>query len=131
MDRTMQRWQIPEGADVIGADGDKVGTVVATDASYVIVEKGFFFPTDYYVPLRAIANFDGDKVHLTVTKNEALNQEWGQPPATGIGDDRVVTGTVGTDAFAGRAARPTADEGDPLVGITPTGIAEEHPGQGD
>ena len=41
------------GADVFGADGEKVGTVAAVYPGYIVVEKGFFFPTDYYIPMSA------------------------------------------------------------------------------
>ena len=78
MTSTDQQWQIPEGTEVIGADGDKVGKVVAADSSSIVVEKGFFFPTDYAIPTSAISTFDGDTVYLTVTKDEVLNQGWDQ-----------------------------------------------------
>jgi uncharacterized protein (TIGR02271 family) len=119
MDRAVQQWQIPEGTDVVGADGDKVGKVVAAEASYIVVEKGFFFPTDYYIPTSAVANFDGDKVYLTVTKDEALNQDWGQMPVDAAAYDTAATG------YAEATAGASALEGDRLAGVTPTGIADE------
>jgi uncharacterized protein (TIGR02271 family) len=109
MDTTIRQWQIPEGTDVVGADGDKVGKVVAAQDSYIVVEKGFFFPTDYYIPTSAIANFDGDKVYLTVTKDEALNHDWDQMPVESSADATAI----------GRY------EGDRLAGITPTGVGGE------
>jgi len=80
-----QEWTIPEGTDVIGVDDHKVGEVVAVHADYLVVEKGFFFPTDYYIPSRAVATYDGDKVFLNVTKDEALHQGWDSFP----GEDSV------------------------------------------
>ncbi|MGI8643230.1 MAG: YsnF/AvaK domain-containing protein, partial [Thermomicrobiales bacterium] len=53
-----QAWTFAEGATVLGADGEKVGQVIAVYADYVVVEKGFFFPTDYYVPTRSVATYD-------------------------------------------------------------------------
>jgi len=79
MENMTQQWQIPEGTDVVGADGEKVGKVVAADASSIVVEKGFFFPTDSTIPTSAINSFDGDKVYLNVTKDQALTQGWNQP----------------------------------------------------
>jgi uncharacterized protein (TIGR02271 family) len=114
MDRTVQQWQIPEGTDVYGADGDKVGKVVAAEANYIVVEKGFFFPTDYYIPTSAINNFDGDKVYLSVTKDEALNQGW---------DQNLSTYDTATETYA--AGTVTATEGDRLAGVTPTGLADQ------
>jgi len=87
MDPTVEQWNIPQGAEVIAADGDKVGKVIETHADYLVVEKGFFFPTDYYVPTRVVSNYDGEKVYLSVTKDEALHQGWDVVP-----DETVSTG---------------------------------------
>jgi uncharacterized protein (TIGR02271 family) len=119
VDRTTQQWQIPEGTDVVGSDGDKVGKVVAAESSYIVVEKGFFFPTDYYIPVSAINNFDGDKVYLTVTKDEALNQGWDQQLTTEPLDSTYDT------AYAGSVGSSSALEGDRLSGVTPTGLADD------
>jgi hypothetical protein len=66
------------GATVFGADGEKVGTVATFDGAYVVVEKGFFFPKDYPIPVSAISETTGDAVYLSVTKDAALNQGWDQ-----------------------------------------------------
>ena len=113
MDRTVQQWQIPEGVDVVGADGDKVGKVVVAQSNYFVVEKGFFFRTDYYIPTSAINTFDGDKVYLSVTKDEALNQGWDQDLST-----YDTTGTYATTTGV-------AAGGDRLAGVTPTGLADQ------
>jgi len=118
VDTTVQQWQIPEGTDVVGSDGDKVGKVVAAESSYIVVEKGFFFPTDYYIPTNAIGNFDGDKVYLTVTKDEALNQGWDQE-LTGSRDT-----VLETQYAQGAGAVDNTLEGDRLAGMTPTGLAD-------
>jgi hypothetical protein len=121
MDRTVQQWQIPEGTDVVGADGDKVGKVVAAQESYIVVEKGFFFPTDYYVPTNAIANYDGDKVYLSVTKDDALNQNWDQPVIDSSAHDTA----TGPSGVTSTAASPAPMQGDRLAGVTPTGIGDD------
>src|SRR5215208_208206 len=100
------------GAEVFGADGDKVGTVAAVYPGYLVVEKGFFFPTDYYIPLSAIATYDANRVYLTVSKDAALGRGWDVRPVdletatlgnttattdTLIDTDRVAAARVGTD----------------------------------
>jgi uncharacterized protein (TIGR02271 family) len=99
------------GAEVFGADGDKVGTVAAVYPGYVVVEKGFFFPTDYYIPRNAIASSDADQLFLNVSKDAALNSGWDIQPvnleattadiATGAGayaaEDRVTGTRIATD----------------------------------
>jgi uncharacterized protein (TIGR02271 family) len=76
-----------QGADVYGADGGKVGTVASMDGSYIVVEKGFFFPKDYYIPVGAVTDSTDDAVYLAVTKDQALDQGW----------DTMPTETQGTD----------------------------------
>ena len=71
---------ITTGADVFGADGEKVGTVAAVYPGYIVVEKGFFFPTDYYIPMSAVASADNDQVYLNLAKDAALNSGWDAQP---------------------------------------------------
>jgi uncharacterized protein (TIGR02271 family) len=84
MDNTMSQWQTQfrEGDDVIAADGEKLGSIQNIGANYILVEKGFFFITDYYVPFSAVSTYDADggKVYLSVTKDEALNSGWDVAP---------------------------------------------------
>jgi uncharacterized protein (TIGR02271 family) len=72
---------ITGGMDVVGSDGEKVGDVADMQGDFVVVSKGWFFPTDYYIPTSAITSVD-DKVHLNVTRDEALNQGWDVVPDT-------------------------------------------------
>jgi uncharacterized protein (TIGR02271 family) len=75
--------QITVGDDVYGSDGDKVGSVAEVQSGYIVVEKGFFFPTDYYIPTSAIASASGGQVYLSTTKDAALNSGWDTVPDTG------------------------------------------------
>ena len=88
--------QIRVGDEVYGSDGDKVGTVAEVQSDYIVVEKGFFFPTDYYIPTIAIASAGNGQVSLDVTKDAALHSGWDTVPdvvPTGMTD----SGTVFTD----------------------------------
>src|SRR5918999_180036 len=71
---------ITTGADVYGTDGEKVGTVAAVYPGYIVVEKGFFFPTDYYIPMSAVSSADNDQVYLTLAKDAALQSGWDAQP---------------------------------------------------
>src|SRR5215207_8615772 len=81
--------QISVGDDVYGSDGDKVGTVAEVQPSYIVVEKGFFFPTDYYIPMSAVSSASAGQVTLNVAKDAALNSGWDTVPDT----DTVLTDT--------------------------------------
>src|SRR5215213_2226577 len=95
---------INTGAEVYGADGDKVGTVAAVYPGYIVVEKGLFFPTDYYIPMSAVASYDNDQVYLNLAKDAALNSGWDAQPAdleTASYDTSMTTGTFAdTDRIA-------------------------------
>jgi len=103
-----RRWDIAEGADVVGAEGDKVGEVTAVRRSHVVVEEGFFFPTTYYIPMGAIADYDGEKVRLAVTKEAALDQGWEVAPADPTEEpiEPPVGGRFGADTGMDPAAPP-------------------------
>ena len=101
---------IPTGAEVYGADGDKVGTVAAVYPGYLVVEKGFFFPTDYYIPTSAIASYDNDQVYLNVAKDAALNSGWDAQP-TDLETARYDTASATTDL-----ADTTLRSSDTLIG---------------
>jgi len=73
--------QYAEGMTVYGADNEKVGKISAIDGQYIVVEKGFFFPSDYFIPTSAVASADADNVYLTVTKDQAMNEQtWASAP---------------------------------------------------
>lgn len=94
MDRA--HFAIHEGDEVFGSDGDKVGKVIAAQNDYMVVEKGWFFPTDYYIPASAIASYDNGQIFLNVSKDVALEQGWDTMPMTTEGYDTtaVDTGTL-------------------------------------
>jgi uncharacterized protein (TIGR02271 family) len=103
------------GAEVFGADGDKVGTVAAVYPGYLVVEKGFFFPTDYYIPMSAVASYDNDQVYLNVAKDAALQSGWDAQP-TDLETARSDTSRTSTDTLIGTetdrlaAARVATDD---------------------
>src|ERR671912_304034 len=96
--------QINIGDDVYGSDGDKVGTVAEVQSSYIVVEKGFFFPTDYYIPTSAVASAGDGQIYLNVAKDAALNSGWDTIPDTGTVLTGVETSTAGRGIAGGQAA---------------------------
>src|SRR5918995_1196813 len=101
------------GAEVFGADGDKVGTVAAVYPGYIVVEKGFFFPTDYYIPMSAVASANADQVTLTLAKDAALSSGWDAQPTdleTASYDAAMSTGVTDIDRSFGASAQVATDE---------------------
>ena len=102
--------QVNVGDDVYGSDGDKVGTVAEVQSSYLVIEKGFFFPTDYYIPMNAVASTGDGQVYLNVAKDAALNSGWDTVPdvvPTGMTDSGIVV-TDGDASTTDRSAQPVA-----------------------
>lgn len=74
--------QPPEGMPVYDVVGDKLGTLIRFNAQVLIVEKGFFVPTDFSIPMAAVARIDADGVWLSLTKDDVPRQPWdGATPA--------------------------------------------------
>jgi len=98
----MDSLTIREGATVYDANGDKLGKVHTVEADQLIVEKGFFFPTDYIVPTSVVTRASEDEVYLSVTKDQAVDQgdTWTTTETTSVGQTTVPTGvnasTTGT-----------------------------------
>jgi uncharacterized protein (TIGR02271 family) len=88
--------------------------VAAIYPGYIVVEKGFFFPTDYYIPMSAVASYDNDQVYLNLAKDAALNSGWDAQPTdleTATYDTAMATGTTGMrEDFGASTARVARDE---------------------
>jgi len=97
--------QISVGDDVYGSDGDKVGTVAEVQSSYIVVEKGFFFPTDYYVPLSAVSSASDGQINLNVARDAALNSGWDTVP------DVTAMGATDTETIYTDVSGSTSDRG--------------------
>jgi len=116
----MDSLNIREGATVYTADGEKLGKVIALEGQYLVVEKGFFFPTDYSVPVNLVTSSTDDDVYLSVTKDQALNGNW----ADTFGPLGTTTATV-ADTTAPLATAPRGDVAfaDDLADTADTGYA--------
>lgn len=70
-----ESWTIEVGMNVLDVNGEKVGGVDHLGSDYILVAKGWLFPTDFRVPITQVASVD-KAVHLNVDKNEVLNHEY-------------------------------------------------------
>jgi hypothetical protein len=59
------------GMEVHDANGDGVGKIIEVNDGEIVVEKGFFFPKDYVIPLNLIQRVDEEnRVVLAVPKED-------------------------------------------------------------
>ena len=82
----MQGQQFAAGATVYDTAGAKVGTLRAYNpqGGYLLVEKGWLFRKDLYIPLAAVQGTDaaGD-VHLGLRKDDLRDDRYAIPPVGG------------------------------------------------
>jgi uncharacterized protein (TIGR02271 family) len=90
-------WEIDHGYDVFAADGEKIGDVQEVYPHYLVVSKGFFFPTERYVPVNAITDVREERVYVSATKDQVDSMGWDTIP-----DDTTTTGTTYRDSDADR-----------------------------
>jgi len=105
------------GMNVESIDGEKLGKIIRLESSQLLVEKGFFFPQDFWIPASVVANADEDTAYLNISKDAAMNQQWGDGSTAGwdsrtTGTDydiigAATTGTTSVDYSAGRPAGTT------------------------
>ena len=96
------------GAEVYGSDNEKIGTVADVGQNYFLVQKGWLFIKDLYLPTSTIMQADGNNVYLSITKHEAEQMGRDTLPSSGdawYGTQR--TGTTMTDT--GYATGRTTD----------------------
>jgi hypothetical protein len=74
--------RIADGMTVYDVNGEKIGVVrgYMTNSAYFTLEKGLFFPHDYYVPMSAVLRVHPESVYLNVRKDDIKNRGWDDPP---------------------------------------------------
>ena len=92
--------QIQTGWDVYGSDGEKIGSVAGVANDHFIIEKGFLFTTDIYVPMSAIGSVKDDEVELIYTKDQVENQDWSSAPVGDTYDSGTTVDTYDATATA-------------------------------
>jgi len=73
-------WEIDDGWDVLGVDGEKVGTISDIEPDYIVVSRGFLFSTERFIPVDAITNVEPGRVYLNVSRREIDQNGWTSPP---------------------------------------------------
>jgi uncharacterized protein (TIGR02271 family) len=79
--------QIEPGTSVYGSDDEKIGEVAEVSNDYFVIEKGFIFTTDLFVPMSAISGVDDDGVRLSMTKDQVESSDWSEAPIAGAAYD--------------------------------------------
>src|SRR5688572_6664657 len=85
MDPMVRQWHFKEGDEVRSGDDHKLGKVVAfwpdmVSPTHLVVEGGFLFHHEYYVPISAVTTYDDNRIYVDATKQEAEARGWDTPP---------------------------------------------------
>lgn len=97
--RDFEERPVTQGTSVYDSNGDKVGEVSdrGLQQNALIVEKGFFFPRELYIPLSAIRGRAADGIHLNLTKDAIGSHNWDASAAAGADDSAVEVRDAGTE----------------------------------
>jgi hypothetical protein len=105
------RDRVREGMTVRGADGRKLGQVLACEEERFVFEHGFFFPTDYVARYEDVSGITRKGIRLWRAPEELARVERADPREGGLGESVTVGIAGGLEAPLGeRLAR--ADEVD-------------------
>jgi uncharacterized protein (TIGR02271 family) len=63
-------YEVKQGMKVKSSDGANLGKIIRIAPDHFLVEKGFFFPKDYAVPLSLIGSCQEDEVWLSMTREQ-------------------------------------------------------------
>ena len=66
------------GAVTYGSDNEKIGTVADVGQNYFLVQKGWLFIKDLYLPTSTIARAEGDNVFLSLTDSSREAEQMGR-----------------------------------------------------
>jgi len=103
---TMNTRQIQAGWNVYGSDDAKVGDVAEVGSNYLLVQKGWLFTRDIYIPLSAVASVQENTIRLNVTKDQVASMGWDSIPV----EDATTTYGAGTSGnVADRTVTSTTD----------------------
>lgn len=72
--------EVGYGWDVVGSDGEKIGSIEEIQPHYITVEKGFLFKDDIYIPTSVISGVRDETVYLSVTKDQIENEDYQREP---------------------------------------------------
>jgi len=119
---SMQYMQyVQSGATVYGSDGDKIGDVAEVGPNYILVQQGWLFTKDIYIPLSAVSGADNDGITLNITKPQVSNMGWDSAP---MEETTTSTNTAGASLVedTGFSTRGTTSTGDDFA-TTSTGTS--------
>ena len=97
-----------EGTAVFDGHGEKVGVVGAppTQGNFLVVQKGWLFTYELYIPLTEIHTYDANGIFLNLTKEQLQDDRWKIPPGGGSAVEVVPPSSIPPTELPGQALDP-------------------------
>ena len=67
--------ELAHGMKVMSSDGSSLGKIIRVEPEYFLVEKGFFFPKDYSIPISLVREIRDDACWLSVSREELERED--------------------------------------------------------
>jgi len=95
--------QFIAGESVFDVAGEKIGSVSeeSVHGRYLVVQKGWLFPKDIYIPLNAVERNDAEGVYVSLHKDDLSSSQYENPPAD-------IDGTAASTTASDTATRDTS-----------------------
>ena len=106
----IDRSQVHEGMVVRTSDGKKLGRVLACEEGRFIVEKGFFFATDYVARYDDVSSVSGDEIRLARPQDALEREHHVALHEGGLGESFTVGLGAGVESSPADSRARTDDE---------------------
>jgi hypothetical protein len=140
----MRITEFRKGWAVVGNDGHRLGIIKEVGRDYVLISRSML-GMHLYVPVSSIANVEHETIHLNITRDDAVQMGWDQPPRHDEIETAVsleasapsAVGVVAGDASVSAKAEPPAMvrwdraiTGPPLWRVSPVSTRPRCPRKG-
>lgn len=65
---------------VYSSNQEHIGHVAETYEDSFLIHKGYFFPTDRYLPYNTIAHLEEDRIDLVLSSDDIKKMQWEKRP---------------------------------------------------
>jgi hypothetical protein len=97
----IDRDRVHEGMVVRSSDGKKLGRVRARKKGTFVVEKGFFFATDYVAHYEDVSEIAGGEIRLSRPQTGLAHEEHAVAHEGGLGESLALDAGAGLDTSRG------------------------------
>src|SRR6266511_854384 len=102
--------EMTQGMKVMSSDGATLGKIIRVEPGFFLVEKGFFFPKDYSIPISLVREIRDDACWLSVSREELEREDESLRTRYAGTEARGTIGTGERDLAEGEQRLPLSEE---------------------